>query len=404
MLALVLTASAAIDVWTGKHIDFAVYWYDIRGFFTTHRPLYGPGAVMGFPMIFRYPPVFALLFFPLTKLPFAVAGAVWACLEALVLFAAVCWLKRTLSLSLNVAAGLGALFIAGPYLYLTFKDGNMQWFVTVLTLVAIVLSDRRPALSGCALAFGASIKIWPLLFVPLLLARARRPALWWTALAGAVLWLLPVVFFGPSFYWTLLRQWSAQESANHVALGDIWYPSQSLRGLLLRYLTDPLQTLPYHAAFADVHLLALSPAFVVAVWAIAACASLLYVAARSAQTQGLERTRWDFLYFVAFSALQPYCNWSSLITLTPAVLLLAHLVSMGRRPWPRRFFWSAVALTAVCLATSLSRQQTRLLQVIGIHFFVMLCLAGALFFADLPANRESASLTQSEELSDRIFV
>ena len=43
-------------------MDFRVYHYGARGVFDGTRPVYGPTSGLGWPMHYRYPPLFLLLF------------------------------------------------------------------------------------------------------------------------------------------------------------------------------------------------------------------------------------------------------------------------------------------------------------------------------------------------------
>jgi len=92
--------------------------------------------------------------------------------------------------------------------------------------------------AAAALALATSIKVWPLFFFPYLAARKE-----WRMLAGAtaltaVLTFLPAVYLGPGPMVDLLSQWGQQEFLTQTGETQVWYPSQSLRGVLMRYLTE----------------------------------------------------------------------------------------------------------------------------------------------------------------------
>jgi hypothetical protein len=279
-LALLLYVLSVLSIYAPKRMDFAVYWYDINAFVHSGTPLYGSHSAFGFPMLFRYPPAFVLLFHPLSLLSFRAAGCVWAIAEALTITAITYWMYVKLQLAITLKIGLLALAICAPYFYLSFKDGNMQWLVTMLVLVAVLSAETCPAPAGLMLALGIVIKVWPILFLPLFLMRERRRSLLATAAWSAAIWTFPLLAFGPALYGRLLQDWSRQEFANHVGLRDIWYPSQSLRGVLLRFFTDPVQTLPYHSDFPDVHVLTLPPGLLILLWITVSVAAFLYVTRR----------------------------------------------------------------------------------------------------------------------------
>src|SRR5207249_8999462 len=52
-----------------------------------------------------------------------------------------------------------------------------------------------------------------------------------------VLSFLPSLYFGVRENWSLLRQWFNQEYLTQTGEEEIWFPSQSLRGVMMRYLT-----------------------------------------------------------------------------------------------------------------------------------------------------------------------
>src|SRR5437762_5507647 len=81
-------------------MDYRVYFYGARGVFDGTRPVYGLTSGLGWPMHYRYPPLFLLLFAPLAMLPLGFAAAVWvvAKIGVLVWLLAALW-KRGLTVS-----------------------------------------------------------------------------------------------------------------------------------------------------------------------------------------------------------------------------------------------------------------------------------------------------------------
>jgi hypothetical protein len=382
LFALLVTACATVNLIHPKLADFRVYWFGIGTFLRHTKPLYGMTGGLGYPMLFRYPPAFVLFFSPLVHLSFRAAGAVWTILEWASLLAMTPWAFVRLQGRVTLGTGLGALVIAAPYLFLSFKDGNAQWLATALVLAALLTAADHPRFAGFALAAAVIVKVWPVLFVPLLLARERRKALVWVALCSAVLWAAPVFVFGSQEYAQLLHDWTAQELANHTGVTDIWYPSQSLRGVLLRFFSDPAVTQPYRADFPDVHVASLNPQLLVMFANGCGACALYYVLWGASRVRSELRFRWDALYFVAFSAFQPFCNRASLISITPAVLATA--VSLPGRSWPdetlARVPWAlAVALSGLEILSSFSRPAVHWFEALGLHFPLMLALGVSLW-------------------------
>ena len=82
----ILTIATGLAYYTSSHpMDFRVYHYGARGVFDGTRPVYGPTSGLGWPMHYRYPPFFLLLFAPLAALPLGWGAAVWVILKMMVL-------------------------------------------------------------------------------------------------------------------------------------------------------------------------------------------------------------------------------------------------------------------------------------------------------------------------------
>src|SRR5437764_7158323 len=62
-------------------MDFRVYHFGARGVFDGTRPVYGLNSGLGWPMHYRYPPLFLLLFAPFAMLPLGWGAAVWVLLK-----------------------------------------------------------------------------------------------------------------------------------------------------------------------------------------------------------------------------------------------------------------------------------------------------------------------------------
>ena len=63
---------AGLVYYAARHpMDFRVYYYGTQGVFAGTRPVYGPTSGLGWPMHYRYPPLFLLVFAPFAMLPLA---------------------------------------------------------------------------------------------------------------------------------------------------------------------------------------------------------------------------------------------------------------------------------------------------------------------------------------------
>src|SRR2546425_935893 len=155
----------------GHPMDFRVYHYGARGVFDGTRPVYGPASGIGWPMHYRYPPLFLPLLAPFAAMPLAWAAGLWVVLKIFVLVALVrSIVERTGAVPRPPSFVIPLLFIT-PYLIEEFRYGNAQFFVFALTAAALLMNRERPVLAAGSLALAISIKVWPLFFVPYLAVR-----------------------------------------------------------------------------------------------------------------------------------------------------------------------------------------------------------------------------------------
>jgi hypothetical protein len=176
-----------------------------------------------------------------------------------------------------------------PYLLEEFRYGNAQFFVIALTAASLLLAREKPALSAASLALGISIKVWPLFFVPYLAARRDWKVAGYTLAFVVVLALLPSFYFGFLGNFDLLGQWFSQESQTQLGNSEIWFPNQSLRGVLMRYLTVIDYSQVPDSNYPQVHIATLDPGLVRSMWLIvagSAYAALLAIAYRRRNTSG----------------------------------------------------------------------------------------------------------------------
>ena len=89
-LALTLAAAflAVGFAWyvSARPMDFRVYYHGAEGVLNESRPVYGNYSGMGWPMHYRYPPIFLFFAMPFTLLPLPWASALWTFLKCVALF------------------------------------------------------------------------------------------------------------------------------------------------------------------------------------------------------------------------------------------------------------------------------------------------------------------------------
>lgn len=338
---------------------------------------------MGYPMMFRYPPIAYLLLWPLGTIPLRWAGFTWMLGAWAVSVASIQIARAAFVIApMRLTATLLGFACMLAYCVLGIRSGNIQPYLIGMIFTAINISSTRPIVAAGLLALSISFKIWPAFFLPCFFRRHRRTVLIWLVPALLVLWLAPAAVWSPSAYSHLIVQWYRQELQIVSANSELWYfPGQSLRGVLLRYMTPAS---PWLHGFPDVHFLSLSPVAVVHLWFVAASSAYLVVSTAmlrsAARTQGV----WDGVFFALFTLLEPFCPKSSMISLGPAVLIAAMTYSEStNRPragsiWlAQRLFVLACSLSFLC-AVLQYRPVIRVTLAIGMDFYVSLLLFVAL--------------------------
>jgi len=429
----ILTIATGLAYYTSSHpMDFRVYHYGARGVFDGTRPVYGPTSGLGWPMHYRYPPFFLLLFAPLAALPLGWGAAVWVVLKMMVLVELLRAMLKRLKGGLRgqrpspglrppsprgrgtdiepcpcpsgrgsrEAAGEGlcplnspfgprsflvpCLFIA-PYLIEEFRYGNAQFFVFALTAASLLLARERPALSAGSLALAISVKVWPVFFVPHLAARRDWKVVSHTLGFVALLGLLPSVYFGFRGNLNLLGQWFSQEWQTQLGSSEVWFPNQSLRGVLMRYLTVIDYSQVPDSNYQQIHFAALDPELVRAVWIIVAAAAyigLLGIAARRRHTQGwLEHG----LAFCFLALLEPFTQKYALAVLLWPALIAGCLLTKRS---VRVLIYISTALVLIQPFTPGAAAQ-RLLQVLGFDFAAVVLLTVAVLVACLKFSNDA---------------
>ena len=363
-----------------KPMDFRVYYYGARGVFDGTQPVYGPTSGIGWPMHYRYPPLFLLLFAPLAMLPLGLAAALWVVAKIAVLLCLVQAIKKRVPES---AFLISVLFIA-PYLIEEFRYGNAQFFVLALTIGGLLLLRERPALAAASLGLAISIKVWPLFFIPYLSVRREWKTVAHTLGFAVFLTLLPALYFGLSGNFDLLKQWFAQESQTQLSKSEIWFPNQSVRGVMMRYLTVIDYSVVPDSNYAHINIATIDPAKVRLLWVIVAgtiYAAFLFLAHRRRKNDG-----WldHGLAFCLLPLLEPFTQKYALAVLLWPAIAAAGL--MNNRPI-RVLMYSATVLVMIQPLVPGATAQ-RLLQVLGLDFAATMLLTIALGTACLNLGRK----------------
>ncbi|WP_258382762.1 glycosyltransferase 87 family protein [Streptomyces sp. NTH33] len=289
---------------------------------------------------FTYPPFAALLFLPLSRLPWTVLVALWQTLSvAALLVVAVCAVRLLGPRPGAVRVRERALLWAAAGLWLEPVRHTLDLGQVNLLLGAVVLwglaVPRAAVGRGAGVGLAASVKLTPAVGGLYLLAtRQWRAAVWAVATAvtaAALAWC--VAPRESARYWSVLVTETRR-------VGPAWsVRNQSLRGALSRLLgQDTAAFLAYGAALALVT--------VAAVWAVRA-------AVRRHDLLGVLVT--VELYGLLVSPVSWSHHW---IWCLPAMIWLAH-GPLGRRPLSRITLavWALVTVTRV--VPSLIRAESR---------------------------------------------
>jgi hypothetical protein len=389
LIVVIVTLGFAYHV-AGHPMDFRVYHYGARGVFDGTRPVYGPTSGLGWPMHYRYPPFFLLLFAPFAMLPLSWGAAIWLILKVAVLI----WLVRAMQragavLEQPTASAVlpGLLFIA-PYLVEEFRYGNAQFFIFALTAAALLLARRRPLMAAGSLALAISIKVWPLFFVPYLAVRRDWKVVSCTMVFVVAFALLPSFYFGVGGNVRLLNQWFVQEFHTQLNETEIWFPNQSLRGFLMRYLTVVDYSALPDSNYPQVHIATFQPASVRLLWMI--LAGTTYLTFLFFAERGKQGTGWvdHALGFCLLALLEPFTQKYALVVLLwPALIANVYLKDARIRI----LIYSATILALIQPLVPGAGAQ-RLLQVLGLDFAAVSLLAAAIFIARMAMCNNSLTI------------
>jgi hypothetical protein len=383
-----LFVSVAIFKAPARIVDFRVYYLEGRALIEGHRLLYGPQSGVGWPQTYRYPPLFALLFLPFAFVPLKVSVVIWTAINCTVLYFLICALARRMEFPRKGVWWLIPVCLCGGFIVQEFGGGNAQFLVFTLVATALLSIEQHPRLSAFLLALAVSLKVWPLFFVPYIAARRhfRVAALTMAFVLG--LTLLPAAYFGWRGNIGLLRQWVAQEWGTGSLRESMWFPSQSLGGVLQRYLTSIDYSQWPDPNYPRTNFVSMDPRIVRGLWvALAAMgyAGLLLLARTTPRRMSLLT---DSLAFCALPLLQPFSHRIELVVLLWPAMLAGAL--LARREafslWPQAFLYAAVAIEAIEPLVP-GGQAQRLFQAAGVDFWAACFLTAGLLAGWIESRR-----------------
>ncbi|GAB3810876.1 glycosyltransferase 87 family protein [Tessaracoccus terricola] len=234
-----------VEPWIPYRIDLDVYRLGAQ-VFRDGGDLYGalPDTMIGANLPFTYPPLAAVLFVPLTFLPFDVANVTFtlvtlAALLVTILLVAREVLDRSLAEAAWVAVALASVLLWAIPVRETVEFGQVNVVLMALVVVDVV-AGRGKWWQGSLVGLAMAIKLTPAVFLAYFLARRD-----WRALAVGVGSALLYTGVGFLLNWGASVQYWSETLSDPARIGDLSYVSnQSLNGFINRlWLSESATTL-----------------------------------------------------------------------------------------------------------------------------------------------------------------
>lgn len=371
-LLFAVAAGAVCAMRPLKAVDLHVYHAAAQSFFLQSGAMYGPNQEFGWPMLYRYPPFFLCLFRPLASLPLAAVAGIWAASKVLLLGLVVwTWYRRYPPPRSGPALWISAVLLV-PYLVYELQVGNAHLFLVEMVCLALLLCDEHPFVSSLVLGLAAAVKVWPAFVLPFLAVRGRGR---WRVgvqalIAMAVFTVVPGFWVGWRSLFLLLKQWFLQEQRINALLGDRWYPSQSLRGVMLRYLTQMDYSGLPDQNYRHVNFVSLPSWEVRQFWLVIAIVLglLALVWVYRCAHDGAAHS----IFFCSLLIIEPNVQRLAYTTLLWPILYAGIVMTDDKAPRFTRWLLSGAAAVAVLEPLVPGAASQRLAQVLGIDFFGVL--------------------------------
>ena len=181
-----LTLALAIGLAISHTVETDFFVYRVGGAHLTSPSLYSARiqSTAG-PLLFTYPPFAALLFWPLSRLPFGVAEMLWNTFSVVCLWATITiCIRAALARKLTSNEWCLTIGLTGPALLLWPVRDNLGLGQIELILLALIVLDffvplrvgRYAIPQGVLIGLASAIKLTPLIFVAYLAIIGRRAA------------------------------------------------------------------------------------------------------------------------------------------------------------------------------------------------------------------------------------
>jgi len=220
--------------WAVRHNEpltdvYDPYWFDVE---RERSGIHGALAIFNV-----YPPLSALLMWPIANLSPPAAKEIWSVANILALAGSVILIARTCEVPV---ANVGVIaLLGGDALGNNFTFGQFYIVLTLLFVVGVCFSDRIPILSGFCTALAALVKIFPAFLLLYFGVTRRWRALAWTLAVAVALSLIAVATIG-----TVVHREFILEALPRAMQGEILDPyivkQNALQTLIRRaFVTEP---------------------------------------------------------------------------------------------------------------------------------------------------------------------
>ena len=319
--------------------------YDAAALRAAHAAYIGPPGHLYEVLFLTYnnPPLTAVLFAPLTLLPFPVAQTVFVLINnaCYLLGLGLIWRAlraRPLDVVLSLLLGVMLFYYAARQ---TFGLGQMNGLLVLMMGAAVMATVKEhDAAAGGWLALAAALKLSPAVLVLFFVARRRWRGVFGAVLVGGLLAIVMVMFTGSDTLGYFITQ-----VLPNVGRGSAAFPNQSLLGALYR-LTVPVSVVQSSDAIGDyaglrlVWLLTVIGLGVISIWLVA-----------RATLNTRSRVAVALSSFLVLGLLAGSLTWDHYL-LWLGVPISALIVDWNRAHWLRPFgFWGLliVAIFAISL-------------------------------------------------------
>lgn len=279
---------------------------------------------------YKYSPTAAILFIPFSLIPFQAAEVVyWLFVSGLVLVGLYLSLlliypefRNADPTKLGFLLGLTVMTL-GVHIWseLTLGQVNYLLLVMYIAIAWLFTQNRRPALLAFILAFSIFFKPFGLILLPYFVLRKRFREIGYFFACSALLFVLPVVFYGTHFL-DLQRSWISAITLELSNKTDIFQPgNHTLVAVIAQY--SPLDALEPGSIYLTI--------YKSLVFLLVGVLAFLVVRKGS----GLQRAEaLDFAFILALAPLLSYTNNNAFVLVELGIILL--LFNFGKlRTWEK---------------------------------------------------------------------